>query len=332
MEINTLAKADLESKNVLLRAGFDVPLENGQIADDRRIKATFPTMNEIFKKGASSLTIITHIGRPDGKVEPNLSVAPIREYIEKNYSQKVTVLENLRFDNREEGNDFEFARQIANGFEVYVQDAFSNLHRAHASMVQIPKILPTYAGLLVQNEILNLRKISENPQKPFVVIVGGAKAETKIPLIEKLKQMADWILIGGKTANEIIETKKYQGATNVILPVDGIKDENGQTRDIGKQTISIFKNKMKTAKTIFWNGNLGQTEKKEYLNGSKEIARFLCDLPNDAFVAVGGGDTAELMDKLILCKRIEFVSTGGGASLAFIAGEKLPGLEALNYK
>lgn len=330
-QIKFLKDIDVCGKNVLLRAGFDVPLKDGKIADDTRLKAGLPTIEYLIDKGALKITIATKIGRPKGRVVAELSTKPVADYLFKVVSKPaiLEVTENLRFTPKEEGLDKGFAQELASSQDIFVQDAFSMLHRKETSTFLVPQLLPSVAGLLVEKELVSLNRLVGRPHKPYVVIVGGAKTETKVPLIEKVRKVADFVLIGGKTANDIIAQKKYFGIKNIILPVDFVKDEKGSAKDIGKQTVEIFIDKIQRARTIFWNGNLGKTEDKRFIDGSRKIAKALTQLKKDVFVAIGGGDTADLIDELGLEKRLEFISTGGGASLAYIAGEKLPGLEVL---
>lgn len=329
--------ANIQDKKVLLRVGFDVPIENGKISDDHRIINGLPTIKYLLEKNCE-ITVVNHIGRPNGKTDFSLSNKIVAEKIREliaGYSSKhihqpiprIKVLENIRFDKREEEGSDELAKELAKGQDIFVQDAFSNCHRNHTSMVNITRFLPSYAGLLVEKEYSNLSKLIDNPVKPFVVIIGGAKVETKIPVIENLKKTAEYILVGGATANEAKEQGLFANDENIILPIDGVKDENNINRDIGVKTVTIYKDKLSTAKTIFWNGNLGVTENEKYQYGSREIAEYMANL--SAYKVVGGGDSVKFINQLNLADKFDFISTGGGASLEFLSGKELPGLTPL---
>lgn len=329
MELKTLNNIDLKGKKVLLRAGLDVPLEQGRIIDDRRIKAELPTIEYCLKAGVEHITIISHLGRPGGKMVAELSNLPVKERLNELVSQpnKVTLLENLRFFPGEEANDPAFAQKLAQGYDIFIQDAFNTLHDSHASIVSLPKYLPTVAGLLVQKEINVLSQLLENAPQPFIVVIGGKKIESKVPVIEELKTKAQFVLVGGMVATEIQEKGLYKDAPNVILPIDTLKDETGADRDIGPKTTELFKEKMTHAQTIFWNGSLGKTEDPRFANGSKVVAQAIID--SGAKTYVGGGDTTGIIDNLGLYDKFSFVSTGGGASLTFLSGKPLVGLQPL---
>ena len=329
MRAKTLKHADIQDKKVLLRVGFDVPTENGKIIDDHRIIDGLPTIKYLLDRGAIKITIINHIGRPKGKFNPDLTNEPIKSYLNNALGrpEKIKILENIRFDKREEAGSDELARELSKGQDIFVQDAFSNCHRNHTSMVNITQFLPSYAGYLVEKEYSNLSKLIEDPAQPFVVIIGGIKVETKIPAIENLKKIADYILVGGATANEAKAQGLFANDEKIILPIDGVKDENNIDRDIGVKTVAIYKDKLSTAKTIFWNGNLGVTEDKKYQYASRDIAEYLANL--SAYKVVGGGDSVKFINQLNLANKFDFISTGGGASLEFLSGKQLPGLKAL---
>lgn len=356
-----LNRADLRGKRILVRVDFNVPIVDGKSADLRRVDAMMPTIKKIIEKDAKEINIIGHLGRPDGKKDRNLSTIQIAKVIcskipykcklteGKSDSQspalsqfykigdKIRVFENLRFDPREEKNSEDFAKELSGLGDVFVQDAFANIHRNHASMLAIQDLLPTYAGLLVEKETNILFKILSHPDRPFVAIIGGAKIEDKLPAIEALTKTADAVLIGGKTANEWM-VQDHPKNENVYLPVDGLNKlgsivpineatlKNG-IFDIGPQTVMLFKSILSSAKTIFWNGNLGMTESKRYIYGTHEVARFIAKL--QAEKVISGGNTAEVIDEMKLSDKFDFISTGGGATSDFIAGKKLPVLEKL---
>lgn len=355
-----LARADFRGKRVLVRVDFNVPVKDGKVEDTRRIDAEIPTLKKILERGAKEINIICHFGRPAG-VDKKFSTAPIAKILAeklkvkfdpkpqkttqkspalKSYYQlgdKFRLFENLRFDPREEKNSSEFARELAELGDVFVQDAFANIHRKHTSMVKLQEILPTYAGLLVEREINFLFRFLAAPEKPFVAIIGGAKIEDKLPVIEALSKKADAVLIGGATANEwILDHHKKTG--NVFLPSDGINKLgaivpiNEQTIkngifDIGPQTLLLYKSILATAKTIFWNGNLGMTENKRFVHGTYELTRYIAKLKAEKVAS--GGNTADVIDYLKLNDRFDFISTGGSATSDLITGKKLPALEML---
>jgi 3-phosphoglycerate kinase len=325
MNLKTLNNIDLEGKDVLLRTGFDVPLKDGQIFDDRRIRSGLPTIEYCLSHGVSKITIISHLGRPGGKLVADLSNLPVKNKLFELVSnpKKIVYLENLRFFPGEEENNQDFAKKLAEGHDIFIQDAFNTLHESHASIVSIPKYLPSVAGLLVEKEIKVLSGLLDNVDQPYIVIIGGKKIETKVPVIEQMKNKAQFILVGGMVATEIQQKGLYKDE-NIILPVDTLKDETGADRDIGPKTIEIFKEKIASAKVIFWNGSMGKTEDSRFAKGSSEIATAICQSPAKTYV--GGGDTTGIIDNLGLYRQFSFISTGGGASLTFLSGQDLVGL------
>lgn len=355
-----LVRADFRMKRVLVRVDFNVPADDGKIEDTRRIDAAVPTLKKILERGAKEINIICHFGRPEG-VDKKFSTVAIAKVLAerlkvkfdpkpqktaqkspalKTYYQlgdKFRLFENLRYDPREEENSLEFARELATLGDVFVQDAFANIHREHTSMVKLQEVLPTYAGLLVEREINFLFRFLAVPEKPFVVIIGGAKIEDKLPVIKSLSQKSDAVLIGGATANEWI-LDHHEKTGNVFLPSDGVNKfgaivpMNEQTIkngvfDIGPQTILLYKSILATAKTIFWNGNLGVTENKRFVHGTFELARYIAKLKAEKVAS--GGNTADVIDELKLNDRFDFISTGGGATSDLISGKKLTALEML---
>jgi len=348
--MKTIREFDVKNKRVLVRCDFNVPLDNqGNILDDFRLKETLPTIKYLMEKKAK-IILMSHLGEPKGKPVPVLKMDKIQERLMEYLDYSITkapdcigpeiekytrelepgeilLLENLRFHKEETNGDLKFARDLSKLGDIYINDAFGVCHRPHASITGVPKYLPTCSGLLLEKEIKNLKKIIESPKTPLVAIIGGKKVETKASFINKILEITDFLLIGELIAEEIKQKKinlKYP--QKVISPVDSIKEDNKKL-DIGPQTIKIFKEKIATAKTIFWNGPLGQTEKEKFSKGSSEIAKAIID--SKAFSVVGGGETVEFLNRLGLASKFSHVSTGGGAMLAFLAGEKLPGLEAL---
>jgi len=348
--MKTLQNFDVKGKRVLVRCDFNVPLgDQGEILDDFRIKETIPTIEYLLKEGAK-IILMSHLGRPEGKVVEELRLTPIQERLteylglkvlktedclageieeltKKMESGEVLLLENLRFHKEEEENDAAFAKGLAKLGDIYINDAFGASHRTHASIVGVPKYLPSAAGLLLEKEINVLTKLGTNPERPLVAIIGGAKAEKKSKLIDKLSRVADFILIGGILQREIKEKNiKLESPQKIIEPVDEI----GGGMDIGPKTVALFKEKISQAKTVFWNGPLGMVEKEEFARGTKAIFQAIIDA--GSFSVLGGGETVALFQKLGLTEKFNHVSTGGGAMLEFLSGKKLPGIEALNSR
>lgn len=356
----TLNRVDFRGKRVLVRFDFNVPIIDGKIDDTRRIEAGLPTLKKILERGAEQVFIICHFGRPEG-ADPKFSTLPIAKVLSnflrskdkietvktesksptlaKYYkiTDQVNIFENLRFDPGEEKNSVDFAKMMSLFGDCFVLDAFANIHREHASMLALQDQLPTYVGLLVEKEINALFKILYNPEKPFVAVIGGAKVEDKLEVIRALSEKADAVLIGGMTANEwILDGHAKTG--NIFLPNDGINKFGAMVSmdpefikrgvfDIGPQTIMLFKSILSSAKTIFWNGNLGVTEDKKFVHGTYEIARYMTKIKAEKVVS--GGNTADVIDELGLQASFDFISTGGSATSDLIAGKKLPVLEKL---
>ena len=350
MVIKTLRDFNFKNKKVLVRCDFNVPLSwKGEIniLDDFRIKKTLPTIHHLKKEGAKVI-LMSHLGRPSEEPEnrEKYSLKPIAQRLEtflkekvkflpddigervKNEIEKmkegeVILLENLRFYKEEEQNDLGFAKKLAALGDIYINDAFSASHRAHASISGICQFLPSGAGFLLEREVDTLTNLIKNSKKPLVGIIGGIKVETKARVIDRLSEIANFILIGGMISQEVKEKEiKFQNSQKVIHPVDMVG-----TFDIGPKTIKLFQEKIRGAKTIFWAGPLGKIEEKEYQKGSKAIARAI--IKSGAFSVIGGGETVEFMNEVGLTSKFNFVSTGGGAMLEFLSGKKLPGIEAL---
>jgi phosphoglycerate kinase len=362
-----------------------VPLKDGKVSDDTRIRESLPTIEFLLKKKAIVL-LLSHLGRPKG-VDDSLRMDPVAERLgkllkmhvvklddcvgsevddavnEMHYGD-VAVLENVRFHDEEEANDDAFARALAETADLYVNDAFGSSHRAHASIVGVPKYLPGAAGFLLQKEITMLSK-ALSPKKPFVVVLGGAKVSDKIGVIENLAQKADKVLIGGAMMftflkalgknvgqskleqDKVGEAKRLlrKYGKKIVLPVDVVVADKVDSKakskvvscdampksmfglDIGPKTIKLFENELKKAKTVVWNGPMGMFEIAKFARGTNEIAKMISKLR--ATTIVGGGDSAAAVQKLGLAKKFSHVSTGGGASLEFLEGKTLPGVAAL---
>ena len=346
---------NVTNKRVLVRCDYNVPLnERGNILNDFRIKRTLPTIEYLIKNKAKVI-LISHLGRPKswnmehGTWNKEFSLRPIALRLEKLLKKKVKflddclgervekeiermragdiiLLENLRFYKEEEKNSPEFAKKLSNLGDIFIQEGFGVCHRKHSSVIGIPKYLPSGIGLLVEQEIKVLTKLRDNPKKPLVIIIGGKKAETKGKLINKILKRADKVLIGHLIEKEIKEKNiKLKFLQKIINPIDGLP--KGKNLDIGPKTIDLFSKKISQAKTIFWNGQLGYTEDKKFAKGSLEIAKAI--IKSKAHSIVGGGDTIAFLGQNNLRGKFNFVSTGGGAMLAFLSSEKLPGLEIL---
>jgi phosphoglycerate kinase len=364
---------NLSGKKVLVRVDFNVPIQNGKIFDDFRIKKALPTIEYLHKNGAIVI-LIAHLG--DEKTE---SLKPVflklKKYLPKALfietpilgektgqavdslkNGDIVLMENLRNDEGEKKNSPSFARGLSRYGEIYVNDAFSVCHRSHASIVGLPKFLPSYAGLQLMEEINNLSKVFD-PKHPFLFILGGAKFETKIPLIKKFIKQADDVFLGGALANDFLKAKGYEVGTsvigkddfqinafikrpNLVLPVD-VKVSKGTSNyfslvkevkpdecivDIGPKTIEILKEKIEKAGFILWNGPVGKYD-SGYAEATEAILKIIAK--SKAYSVIGGGDTVSLVSKLKLESKFSFVSTGGGATLDFLTKETLPGIKAL---
>ncbi|MBU0547060.1 MAG: phosphoglycerate kinase [Patescibacteria group bacterium] len=346
--MKVLKDFDLKNKKVLVRCDFNVPLSSqGEILNDFRIKQSLSTINYLKKKKAK-IILLSHFGRPQ-QDEVNLkkySLKPvalrlskllktrilflpdcigekIKEEIGKMKPGKIILLENLRFHKEEEENDSGFAKKLASLGDVYINDAFSACHRAHASIEAITKYITHGAGILLKEESDILTDLLNNPKKPLVAIIGGKKIETKIKLIDSIAEVANWILIGGLLEREIKAKEiDFEDPKKIILAVDNLDGF-----DIGPKTIELFKKKIKKAKTIFLSGSLGKTEDKKYQRGSQEIIKAI--IKSRAFSVAGGGETVEFIDEIGKHSKFGYISTGGGAMLELLSGKELPGIKAL---
>jgi len=387
----TIRDIDVGGKRVLVRADFNVPLDeaSGAITDDSRIRATLPTIKYLIERKARVI-LCSHLGRPGGKVVEKLRLAPVARRLSELLGQRVEVaphssigpevekeveglrggdvllLENLRFQPEESENAPSFAQALARLADVYVDDAFGASHRAHASIVGVANYLPAVAGLLLEKEINVLEGILANPARPFAELAGGAKVGDKIALLENTLGKVDCLLIGGGMAATFLKAKSYEVGSSLVendklafaaklmkdaagrggrllLPVDVVVADrvSAEARvvsveeippgwsiaDIGPQTISNFSEELRRCKTVFWNGPMGIYEIPKFAQGTQAMARLLASLK--ATTVVGGGSTAEVVAEMKLADKMTFVSTGGGASLRFLGGEKLPGVEVL---
>jgi len=386
----TIENIDVKGKKVLVRVDFNVPLSDGAITDDTRIKAALPTLKYLIENGAA-LILCSHLGRPKGEKNPDFSLKPaadrlgellgkkvrflndclgeeVKREVEKLIPGDVIVLENTRFYAGEKKNDPEMAKELASFAEVFVNDAFGTAHRAHASTVGVTEYLPSVAGFLLEKEIQFLDKTIENPNHPFVAILGGAKVSDKIGVIKNLLGKADKVLIGGGMANTFFKAKGLEigdslvedealdtarelitaGGENLVLPIDVVIanafDNNAEKKnqvvgdvpdgwrilDIGPQTIEKFSKIVESAATVVWNGPMGVFEMPSFSKGTFEVANAIAN--SNAISIIGGGDSAAAINQSGLSNKITHISTGGGASLEMLEGIKLPGLMALDDK
>lgn len=382
----TVRDLDASGKKVLVRCDFNVPLENGAITDDRRITEALPTIKQLISQGAI-VGLTSHLGRPKG-VTPEFSLAPVAKRLSELLGKEVPLLadcvgepvqsalesaqpgdvlllENVRFHPEEEKNDPEFAKALATGFDAYVNDAFGTAHRAHASTEGVAHLLPGYAGFLIEKEIEYLGKAVENPQRPFVAIMGGAKVKDKIALIDNLLPKVDKLIVGGGMAFTFFKAQGYEigkslldessidyarqllaeNPDKLVLPLDTVVSvdltENSVTEvvevnaipadklgaDCGPKSVELFQSIIASAGTVLWNGPVGVFEMTPFMNGTKKVAEALA--ASNGLTIVGGGDSAAAVEKFGVADKMKHVSTGGGASLEFLEGKVLPGIAAL---
>jgi phosphoglycerate kinase len=338
--------ADVAGKTVLVRADLNVPLEDGRVADDTRIRASLPTLELLLDSGAGELRVCSHLGRPKAEADrAKYSMAPVAARLRELLpDERVHVLENTRFDAGETENDERFARELAEGCDLYVDDAFGSAHRAHASTEAVAHLLPAYAGLLLLAELEHLGRLLGDVKHPFALISGGAKVEDKLGVLRNLGGRADTVLIGGKMAEELRDENPLDfeielpvdvvgaaefaaDAESRVCPYDALPD-GWLGLDIGPETRARFAEKLAAARTIFWNGPMGVFEWPRFAEGTKAVAEAVA--ANDAaFSVVGGADSVRALNELGLSDRVSWVSTGGGASLELLEGKELPGVAAI---
>lgn len=394
MSKKTVKDIDLRGKKVFVRCDFNVPMdENQNITDNRRIVAALPTIKYLIEQNCK-IILASHLGRPKGEFKPEFSLAPVAKELSRLLGQEVLMakdvigesaktlaanlqegqvmlLENVRFHREETDNDPEFAKELASMAEVFVNDAFGTAHRAHASTEGISHYLPSVSGFLIEKELKFLGDALNNPVRPFVAILGGAKVSDKIGVIDSLLEKVDTLMIGGGMAYTFFKAQGYEVGNSLcepdkcdlalslmnkakekgvkfLLPVDtkiGKEfkpdtesktvawteiPEGWEGFDIGEKTIEMFKDELKSAKTVVWNGPLGLFEFDQFAIGTNAIAHALAEL--DATTIIGGGDSAAAVEKAGLADKMTHISTGGGASLEFLEGKKLPGIECLQDK
>jgi phosphoglycerate kinase len=337
--------ADVGGKVVLVRADLNVPLEDGRVADDARIRASLPTLRLLLDRGAKEVRVASHLGRPKTEEDhAKCSMAPVRAHLKQLLDDdRITVLENVRFDSRETANDESFARELAEGCDLFVNDAFGTAHRAHSSTEGVAHILPAYAGLLLLAELEHLGKLLGEVERPFVIVSGGAKVDDKIAVLTNLGSRADSVLIGGKMAEQVREENPF--SFDVLLPWDVVAADSfaadAETKavafdelpegwlglDVGPRTVEEFGAVIRAAKTVFWNGPMGVFEWPRFAEGTFGIAQAVADC--NGFTVVGGGDSVRAVYEAGIEDRVSWISTGGGASLELLEGKELPGVAAI---
>ncbi|MBR2795491.1 phosphoglycerate kinase [Candidatus Saccharibacteria bacterium] len=349
--MKTIKDVDVKDKTILVRVDYNVPLKNSKVENDLRIRASLPTINYLLDHGAKKIILISHLGRPEGKITPELSLSPIAntlckllphqkigfyplptpgEKLKTPADEKIVLLENLRFDPGEEQNSLDFIKNIvtATDADIFIQDGFAVIHRAHASTDAITTLLPSYAGLLVEKEVENLKKILQNPDSPVLLIIGGSKVEDKQPLIDKFIKIADQIIVGGKIAADgYMSTNK-----KIYVAEDFDENSEGAKLDIGPLSTGKIASFITDAKTIIWNGLLGYAEDPTYATASTITAELIGE-KKDATTIICGGDTTGFVENLMEnhpSLSYSLVSTGGGAALEFLLGKDLPGLKAIS--
>jgi phosphoglycerate kinase len=328
---------------VLVRSDLNVPLEDGQIADETRIEASLPTLRLLLEGGAAQVRVCSHLGRPKG-ADPAFSIEPVRARLRELLPDgRIEVLENTRFNPGETKNDPVFARELADDCDLFVEDAFGSVHRAHASTVGVAELLPAYAGLLLERELEELGKLLGDVERPFVLVSGGAKVEDKLGVLRKLGGKADTVLIGGKMAEELRDENPLD--FEVVLPTDVVAaaafDADAESTvspfdalpegwlglDIGPETRERFSVELSRAKTIFWNGPMGVFEWPRFAAGTKAVAEAVAGA--EAFSVVGGADSIRALNELGLTDQVSWASTGGGAALELLEGRQLPGVAVI---
>jgi phosphoglycerate kinase len=338
--------ADAAGRTVLVRSDLNVPLEDGRVADDTRIRASLPTLQLLLDRGAAEIRVCSHLGRPKTEEDrAKYAIAPVAARLRELLpDERIGVLENTRFDPGETTNDERFARELADGCDLYVDDAFGSAHRAHASTEAVAHLLPAYAGLLLLAELEHLGRLLDDVEHPFVLVSGGAKVEDKLGVLRHLGGRADAVLVGGKMAEELRVENPLD--FEIELPVDVVAaaefSADAESRlcaydevpdgwlglDIGPETRTRFAERVADARTIFWNGPMGVFEWPRFADGTKVLAEAVA-ANQDAFSVVGGADSVRALNELGLADRISWVSTGGGASLELLEGKELPGVAAI---
>jgi phosphoglycerate kinase len=339
----SVESAAVEGKRILVRCDLNVPLEDGRVADDTRIRAALPTLRLLLERGASEVVVCSHLGRPNGE-DPAFAIAPVAAQLAGLLpDERITVLENTRFLPGETSNDPQTAKELAGARDLYVNDAFGSAHRAHASTEAVAHVLPAYAGLLLLAELEHLGRLLGEVERPFVLVAGGAKVEDKLGVLQNLGGRADTVIVGGKMAEELREENPL--GFHVELPIDVVAasafDADAETRvtpfdelpagwlglDVGPATRARFGDLIRRARTVFWNGPMGVFEWSAFAEGTKAVAEAVAAV--GGYTVVGGGDSVRAISELGLDDEVSWVSTGGGASLELLEGRELPGVAAI---
>lgn len=347
MELRKITEGNFAGTAVMVRVDFNVELDvAGNVLEHYKLDVAKKTIDYLCSQPGARVALVTHFGRPEGKVDARYSVkqivddaeralgrpvyfasdcvgAPVDEGLKNLKEGEVLLLENVRFHSEEEAGNDVFASELARPFGAFVNEAFSASHRDHSSVTGVAKILPSYAGFQLLQEVEQLEKVLRHPEHPAVAVVGGAKSETKVPLIRELEKTYDAILVGGKVANEILD-QKMEFSDKVVLPIDF---DSPDRLDIGRQTTTHFTEIIAHAKTIVWNGPMGKFEEGVHSFGTYAILKSM--LESDAFVVVGGGESLIVLEKMGVSVKNGFVSSGGGAMLDFLSGADLPGVSVL---
>jgi phosphoglycerate kinase len=339
--------ADVAGKTILVRADLNVPLDDGRVADDTRIRSSLPTLELLLERGTREVRVCSHLGRPKtDEDKARLSMEPVRARLRELLpDERIAVLENTRFDPRETKNDESFARELAEGCDVYVNDAFGSAHRAHASTEAVAHLLPAYAGLLLERELQQLGKLlAPDIGHPFLLISGGAKVEDKLGVLRNLGTRADVVLIGGKMAEQLRKDNPLD--FDVVLPVDQVAasefaadaettvapyedlPEGWLGLDIGPETRKRYAAEIARAETVFWNGPMGVFEWPQFAAGTRAVAEAVV-ANEEAFTVVGGADSIHALTEIGVVDKVDWASTGGGAALEFLEGKELPGVAAI---
>ena len=337
----SVREADVEGRRVLVRADLNVPLENGRVADDTRIRAALPTLELLRDRRAAAITVCSHLGRPEGP-DPAFAMKPVEARLRELFDGELTVLENTRFNPGETANDPSFARELADDNDVFVEDAFGSVHRAHASTVGVAELLPAYAGLLLERELTELGKLLGEVERPFVLVSGGAKVKDKLGVLRNLGGKADSVLVGGKMAEElrdgdrlpfpvdlprdVVAASSIDSTDTELVPYDQVPPGSFGF-DIGPATRARFAARIAEARTVFWNGPMGVFEQPQFADGTRAVAEAVAACTG--YTVVGGADSIRALSEMGLIDSVDWASTGGGAALELLEGKELPGVAVI---